>query len=361
MPDEPDDDLVPPMKVMRKRLNGVYRADSGFSGPTRRYVVMVALLVGLASVPTLAAITAGSNELADGRTDTMDVPFLPPTSPGPVRSPGSATSSGSATSPRPSVPSLPSDAARTGAPVRVSPPAFASRSPLPSGMASPSGRDESDDISYGDRRFRPAYPAGPALDPVEPPADPVEPAPDPVDPAPGAAEPDPVRRPGLARRDPSWADWPVCHERGACGVHPAHHQRPDHSRRSRCGNRTVHPDPAPAKSTVDKTRAEYVVRSIVKHRFRDRSKHSRRSAMTERPHNIRAASILERSYAGGYNSRRPIPDARGEGEQITNRAYRGSHRAGGLHLADDQSRAEQRSSRVGRHHADRHDDYFNRR
>src|SRR4051794_3837346 len=69
---------------MRKRLNGVYRADSGFSGPTRRYVLIVALLVGLASVPTLAAITAGTNELADGTTDTMDIPFLPPASPGPV-------------------------------------------------------------------------------------------------------------------------------------------------------------------------------------------------------------------------------------------------------------------------------------
>src|SRR5690348_2332788 len=69
---------------MRKRLNGVYRADSGFSGPTRRYVLIVALLVGLASVPTLAAITAGSSELADGGTDTMDIPFLPPASPGPV-------------------------------------------------------------------------------------------------------------------------------------------------------------------------------------------------------------------------------------------------------------------------------------
>src|SRR3954468_5686957 len=84
VPDQPDDNLVPPIKVMRKRLNGVYRADSGFSGPTRRYVLIVAMLVGLASLPTLAAITAGSNELADGKTDTMDIPVLPPASPGPV-------------------------------------------------------------------------------------------------------------------------------------------------------------------------------------------------------------------------------------------------------------------------------------
>src|SRR3954453_13201741 len=71
---------------MRKRLNGVYRADTGFSGPTRRYVLIVALLVGLASVPTLAAITAGSSEIADGGTDPMDIPFLPPASPGPIQS-----------------------------------------------------------------------------------------------------------------------------------------------------------------------------------------------------------------------------------------------------------------------------------
>jgi len=35
VPEQPDENLVPPLKVMRKRLNGVYRADSGFSGPTR--------------------------------------------------------------------------------------------------------------------------------------------------------------------------------------------------------------------------------------------------------------------------------------------------------------------------------------
>src|SRR3954454_18353315 len=78
-----EDGIVPPVKVLRKRLNGVYRAD-GFSGPTRRYVLIVALLVGLASLPTLAAITAGSTELDDGTTGAMDVPFLPPPASGPV-------------------------------------------------------------------------------------------------------------------------------------------------------------------------------------------------------------------------------------------------------------------------------------
>jgi hypothetical protein len=87
VPEQPNDDgLVPPLKVMRKRLNGVYSAE-GLAGPTRRYVLIVAMLVGLASLPTLAAITAGSTELDGGRSGAMDVPFLPPASAGPVRVP----------------------------------------------------------------------------------------------------------------------------------------------------------------------------------------------------------------------------------------------------------------------------------
>ena len=83
MPQE-DDGQGRPLKVMRKRLNGVYSAD-GLRGPTRRYVLIVALLVGLASVPTLAAITA--EPLEDGKTGGMDAPLLPPVSLGPVRTP----------------------------------------------------------------------------------------------------------------------------------------------------------------------------------------------------------------------------------------------------------------------------------
>ena len=95
MPEQPDGGLVPPVKVLRKRVNGVYRAD-GLSGPTRRYVLVVALLVGLASLPTLAAITAGTNELDRDTTGAMDVPFLPPPSSGPVvpDRPGPSPSSG---------------------------------------------------------------------------------------------------------------------------------------------------------------------------------------------------------------------------------------------------------------------------
>ena len=75
--------------------------------------------------------------------------------------------------------------------------------------------------------------------------------------------------------------------------------------------------------------------------------------MAERPNNIRPTSTLERGHVnGGYHAQRPLPEARSEENQIANRSYRGSHRAGSLHHADDQTAAEQRSSRVGRHHAD---------
>ena len=73
--------------------------------------------------------------------------------------------------------------------------------------------------------------------------------------------------------------------------------------------------------------------------------------MADRPQNIRPASILERSHAGGHNSRRLVPEARGEDGRGANHAYRGSHRAEGWH-DDDHTAAENRSSRVGRYHAE---------
>jgi hypothetical protein len=92
-----EDGLAPPLKTLRKRLNGVYHAEV-FSGPTRKYVVIVAMMVGLASLPTLAAITAGSKEIDDGSAGAIEVPFLPflplpsigaaiPARPGPAAAP----------------------------------------------------------------------------------------------------------------------------------------------------------------------------------------------------------------------------------------------------------------------------------
>ena len=83
--------------------------------------------------------------------------------------------------------------------------------------------------------------------------------------------------------------------------------------------------------------------------------------MAERSNNIRPTSILNRSYANsGSHTHRLVPEARIEDNQIANRSYRGSHRAGSLHHADEQTAAQQRSSRVGRHHAEHNDDNSNR-
>src|SRR3954447_20420782 len=102
---------------------------------------MVALLVGLASLPTLAAITAGSHELSNGRTDTMDVPFLPPASPGPVRPRYPIGSSGlDSAEPGGESPGTGSSASASGfAAIGPSPSgsAAASAEPLPGPSASP--------------------------------------------------------------------------------------------------------------------------------------------------------------------------------------------------------------------------------
>ena len=502
MPDQPDDNLIPPVKVMRKRLNGVYRSDSGFSGPTRRYVLIVALLVGLASVPTLAAITAGSNQLAGGKTDTMDIPFLPPASPGPVRArpyrppaPASPSPSPSPSAPRSSpsaglsvVPTVGPSAVPTAVPSvgavgvpsvgipSAGPTGIPSAGPSPGPVTGPSpAQGASPDTETpvrasrligeaGQRRDRPrrsgraegsyagshakppgaarspgsgrsagsgrpgggaptgssdlpsvpgpparsgfpsvpGFPSFPGLD--RPPAGPAEPAqpgepsrhdqpapdqpagPDQPSPSDGPSPSDEPDRPDGPDEPPAWAGRPFCHERGRC-ADPSRHHRSDGFRHRPCDNTnhrvhwshhrsgaprtvTVHIDPAdrhghrrtirhrPADAVLDE-----LLGSVVSHRSQDdRSEHSRRSAVTERPQNVRPTNTLERgSTNGGYHSRRRIPEARTEENQIANRSYRGSHRADSQHHADDQTRAQQRSSRVGRHHADHHDDHANRR
>nr|WP_296069920.1 hypothetical protein [uncultured Actinoplanes sp.] len=108
-------------------------------------------------------------------------------------------------------------------------------------------------------------------------------------------------------------------------------------------------------------RIQQVISSIVSDRSTDRSEHRRRSAVAERPQNARPASILERGYANnGYHGRRLIPEARTEENQIANHSYRGSHRAGSMHHADDHTPAQRRSSRVGRHHAEPTEDLSGR-
>ena len=85
--------------------------------------------------------------------------------------------------------------------------------------------------------------------------------------------------------------------------------------------------------------------------------------MAERPYNIRAARILEQSYADeGPNVHRLFTQPRSDEHRMTNRPYRGQHRAEHTLQSDEINAAWQRSTRVGRHHADPVDDhYINRR
>ncbi|HEX8629113.1 MAG TPA: hypothetical protein VF755_13175, partial [Catenuloplanes sp.] len=99
----------PEPQRLRRDLSGAYRPD-GLVGPTRRYILVVALLVALASLPTLAAITAGSHTLDGASEGPPTVPFLPPPSGGPVIVPRPTTS-----------PTDPAPPVRAAEPVAVAP------------------------------------------------------------------------------------------------------------------------------------------------------------------------------------------------------------------------------------------------
>jgi hypothetical protein len=154
--------------------------------------------------------------------------------------------------------------------------------------------------------------------------------------------------PGKPEEPAAWNGRPACHERGKCGARPSHHHRPDltdRDRRDLVGRRAVRSD----RRTVQIDRSP------------DRSAHRRRSSVTERPQNTR--TIRVHANGSGYHTRRSIPEARSpesRAEDNQNRSYRGNHRAAGQHHLDHQAPAQQRSSRVGRHHADASDDYLNR-
>jgi hypothetical protein len=133
---------------------------------------------------------------------------------------------------------------------------------------------------------------------------------------------------------------------------PSQHQPAKSEQPAAWNDRPACPDRRPARSDH---------RTIQIDRSRDRSAHRRRSTVTERPPNIRAAHAYVNG--AGYNTRRSIPEARNpdsRGDDNQNRSYRGNHRAGGQHHLDHQTPAQQRSSRVGRHHADPYDDYASR-
>jgi hypothetical protein len=166
------------------------------------------------------------------------------------------------------------------------------------------------------------------------------------------SDPEP-EQPADPDESPAWADRPVCDERGDCGRRPSHHHRSDFGRRREC-------DPSAPRARWSRHRIIHIDRSS------DRSEHRRRSAVTERPQNVRPTRVLDRGNTnGGYHGRRPIPEARNpesrvDDNQIATRSYRGNHRLAGQHHADRPTPAEQRGSRMGRHHADQPDTNFNR-
>jgi hypothetical protein len=233
VPQRNDDGQMPPVKTLRKRLSGVYRAD-GFSGPTRRYVLIVAMLVGLASLPTLAAITAGSNELDDGSTGALDEPFLPPVSPGPVPA--------------------------------ITPPAVAGGEVQGQAHKQKSKPDHS--------RYARIVP--PSKD-------------DPRRSRPGRSRVAPreeaaTRRPARPSR-PVRPDQPACHERANCGTRPSHHHRPDRSRHKQWWHH---------KQRSQWSRHQQC--ESVRNRSERRSEPTRRATVAEHPQNVRPARTAERTH-----------------------------------------------------------------
>jgi hypothetical protein len=329
VPEQPDGGLVPPVKVLRKRVNGVYRAD-GLSGPTRRYVLVVALLVGLASLPTLAAITAGTNELDRDTTGAMDVPFLPPPSSGPVvpvrpsPSPSSGVVHGQAGERR-----TPSQrygqAGRRFGSTAGSSAGGPMRRPDGERPGAESGRAKPGPSTppRGGTPGRPGHTAPP------PDGGPVPPG--------HAVPPNKPADPGRPT-DPN--EPPFCHERGKCGVRESRHHRPDWSRHRQCGEATHRARWSHSATVHD---------AIAPDRSPDRSEHARRSIVTDRSSNVRPPRWGDRTH----NSRRHVSESRWDNGHALARPYRGAHRT-------DDVTAHDRSSRVGRHHAGNHQDHFDR-
>ncbi|RLP87954.1 hypothetical protein EAD89_17740, partial [Micromonospora sp. BL4] len=74
-----------------RRVVGAHRAP-GAGGPSRGYLLTVALLAGTASMPILAAISAGSATPGSTALPDSSTPFIPTPSVGPVVIPVPATS-----------------------------------------------------------------------------------------------------------------------------------------------------------------------------------------------------------------------------------------------------------------------------
>ncbi|WP_285474632.1 hypothetical protein [Actinoplanes sp. NBRC 101535] len=287
------------------------------------------LLVGLASLPTLAALTVGSREIAgQDRGRAMDVPFLPPPSTGPVR-----------TAPDPVGPVLPSDLRSAGpvgptepdVSVEPSAPASVKPSVTPSPTSSEAEKDHPRDRDRESPRGHSTTRSGDDSHDSRPPK---------------RSQKRPKNEP--SRVIPVVPDLPRVPEEHAFEFPSI----PDLPRV---------PDDHFKPATSDEPCPD-ADRTVHKRRSTDRARASRRSAVSERPYNIRATRILEQSWSDntGANSHRMLDESRTGENRVLNRPYRGLHRA--EHTSHEEHEAAQRDSRVGRHHAEPSDDrYRNRR
>jgi hypothetical protein len=118
-----------------------------------------------------------------------------------------------------------------------------------------------------------------------------------------------------------------------------------------------HADPA-GQATSTPKRPQQPISSVIHHRSSDRSEHSRRSTMTERPQNFRTAPATDRTQ----NNRWHASESRRDEGQAPSRSYHGSHRAQSIHRGDDnQTPANDRSSRMGHYHSGHREEHSNRR
>ncbi len=87
--------------------------------------------------------------------------------------------------------------------------------------------------------------------------------------------------------------------------------------------------------------------------------------MAERPHNIRPSRTIEQGHTDGNLNvvRRLLAESNSEENRRANRPYRGMHRAEHTNYPEERNASYDRSTRVGRHHADPNSDahYINRR
>lgn len=201
MPNPGDGPAVPPparhrlpggMHVARRPAAGRHRAE-GLAGPTRRYTVIVIMLVTMASLPVLAAISAGSATIGSTADSGGTTPFIALPSTGPVVVPPPT-----ALTPEPALPAVEPVSARARPAVRTRPDY---REPLPDHPARPTESAPAPP---------PAPPAPPSPSPT-PPSKPPETRPPTWVPPWPTRPPVPTPRPTWPTRPPTptWPAWPT--------------------------------------------------------------------------------------------------------------------------------------------------------